>query len=137
MFSFSTNSCILVRATAGATLHRPAGEHVVALLEIKRQPLLHLDAAGRERAGLHGEKADLHRGALRAQDRGRGDECAGPEHAGQDGSAMDAHMFTSSLGSARWMGFPHRSSAPWPSVIFAYRAKLVPRLRRRRRAVGD
>ncbi len=122
---------------AGEQLHRPAGEHIVALLEIERQALFHLDAAGRERAGLHGEKTDLHRGALGAQDRGRGNECAGPEHAGQDGSAMDAHEFTSSLGSATGTGFPHRSCAPWPHIIFAYRTNLVPRRGRRRRPVGD
>src|SRR5207245_7550990 len=83
MFSRSKNSCILVRAMAGAPaespveeLHRPAGEHVVTLLEIEREALLHLDAAGGERARFHGEEADLHRSALGAQDRGRGNERA-------------------------------------------------------------
>src|SRR5262245_11665761 len=48
-------------------------------------------AAGGERAGFHGEEADLHRSALGAQDRGRGNERARSEHALQDGAALDGH----------------------------------------------
>ena len=53
----------------GVQLDRPAGELVVALLEEDREALLHLDAAGGERAGLDGEEADLDGTGLR--DRGR------------------------------------------------------------------
>jgi hypothetical protein len=92
---------------AGEELHRPPGEHVVTLLEIEREALLHLDAAGGERAGFHGEEADLHRSALSAQDRGRGDERARCEHALQDGAATDGHCSSLRL---RFMarGFSHR-----------------------------
>ena len=58
------------RRVAGEQLHRPPGEHVVALFQIEREPLLHLQAARGERAGLHGEKSDAHRAGLRARDPG-------------------------------------------------------------------
>src|SRR5262249_2091848 len=86
--------------------HRPAGKRVVALLEIERQALVHLDAAGGERTGFYREKADLHRPRLRAQDRGRRQQRARPEHAPEHGSALETHALSSLVGSARRMVSP-------------------------------
>src|SRR5262245_22781884 len=142
MFSRSRNSCILVRAMAGAPAESPvksctgrpasmllrslkSGEHVVTLLEIEREALLHLDAAGGERAGFHGEEADLHRSALSAQDRGRGDERARCEHALQDGAATDGHCSSLRL---RLMarGFSHRLFLIKLDIILTYRDQSCP-----------
>ena len=46
---------------------RPPGKLVAAMLEEQRNPLLHLDAALRERTGLDGQQSDLDR--LRLRDR--------------------------------------------------------------------
>ncbi len=130
--SFSTNSCILVRATAGAPaespvneLHRPAGEHVVALLQIKREALLHLDAAGGEGPGLDDEKSDPHGPGLCAQHRGRGQHCACAEHTLQNGSAADQHAFLPGGSLAPYGGTLAGRSLTLAAAIFALRTGLV------------
>jgi hypothetical protein len=45
----------------GEQLHFSAAHHGVVVLQERQYALLHLDAALRERAGLHREKSDLDR----------------------------------------------------------------------------
>ena len=84
------------RAAAGVggeELHLAAGHRVVLFLQKREDALLHLDAALGERAGLHGQQAELEGRGLRV-DRGRvqrGDAGAGGQHALEYGSAFDRH----------------------------------------------
>ncbi len=79
------------RVAAGIAHHEfdlAAGHHVVPVLEEAQRPLLHLDAARGERAGLHGEEADAHRPGLGPRARGaRGGSRDEDGPAGQEGTA--------------------------------------------------
>jgi hypothetical protein len=71
---------------------------VALLLGERRDPLLHLDAALGERAGLNGQKSNLAGHALRESGRREfSGSCtsAGRQHALQDGSALDSMTFHS------------------------------------------
>src|SRR5262249_13687773 len=94
-------------------------------LEIEREALVHLDAAGGEGAGLHDEETDLHWSALSAHDRGRGNDRARPQHALQNGAAVDIHAWLPPSSSMRGWVLSPRVAVLRPTVILAYRDKLV------------
>ena len=87
---------------------RPPGKLVTAMLEEQRNPLLHLDAALRERTGLDGQQSDLDRLRLaqrrQRQARGKRRRGAAREHAAS--SRCQRHIPTLSVSD----GVPGRRS---------------------------
>src|SRR5215831_900508 len=89
--SRSMSSCALVLAPAGISryeLDLAAGERVALLFEKGRNPLLHLNAALRERPGLDRQQPDLERRCLRDR-RGKAERrrCGGST--GREGTAAE------------------------------------------------
>jgi hypothetical protein len=83
----STRSCRVAAGVGDDQLDLAAGDRVVALLEEEQDPLLHLLAAGGERAAAHGEEADPDRLALGEGRRGDGER----RGRGEGGQAGEPH----------------------------------------------
>src|SRR5262249_8790107 len=83
----------IAASVGGDQFDLAVGRHVFLLAEKGEDPLLHLVAALRERAGLHREQADFEGGRLRPNERRlQHGQAAGRGQALQYGSALDRHQ---------------------------------------------
>ena len=119
MRSLSTSSWILLRACAGepalsptnSSILRP-GQRVVALVQVLHQGALHVEAAGRERAGLHRHEPEPDRAALRAHDGGSAERRSAEAVA----VALMNRLRVMAMSSLLWMVDPVLASACQPVV---------------------